>query len=471
MQDRVEAYVAKWHMIEQGDKIVVGVSGGADSVCLLFVLLKLREKLPFEIYVVHVHHGLRGTRADADEAYVAKLCREYALPYRCYHRDVGAVARDRKQSEEEAGREIRREVFADALKTFGATKIALAHHKNDNVETFLLNLSRGSGLRGLGGIRPVAGWTIRPLLCLERGEIETYLKERGIDYCTDETNKEDKYTRNRIRNHVVPYLESEINGAAVAHISDAIEQLQAVEQYFAGQIDFYFQTCVKQEGNGYSLEEESYLGLPEVMKPLLMKKLLSHVARREKDITATHIHSLQELFERQVGRKIDLPYRVVAKRVYRGIHFSIRQETGDSEFREALPIRFTEHRDVSYETAMGTVSCRLQNRDALENEDEKRYTKRFDYGIITSELCIRTRRAGDYITLHPDGGTQKLKSYFINEKIPEEERDRILLIADGSHILWIVGYRTNPVYRVREESKQILEIQVDKGERYNGRDN
>ena len=174
---KVEQYVAKRNMIQKGDKLVVGVSGGADSICLLFVLMELQKKLAFEMVVVHVNHGLRGESADADEAYVRKVCKEHGITCEVYRENVDLIAKERKQSTEEAGRDVRREAFGHTMEKHGGTKIALAHHMNDSVETFFMNLARGTGIQGMGGIRPIAGVYIRPLLCLERREIEEFLRE------------------------------------------------------------------------------------------------------------------------------------------------------------------------------------------------------------------------------------------------------------------------------------------------------
>ena len=219
MLEKIRRYMEKWHMLEKGDKVIVGVSGGADSICLLFVLIQLQKELPFELACVHVNHQLREADADADETYVKTFCERYRIPCEIYREDVALIAKKRKQSLEEAGREVRREAFVKTLKRYGGTKIALAHHQNDNAETFLMNVARGAGLKGLGGIRPVNGNVIRPLLAVERGEVEKYLEEEGIVFCVDETNKSDAYMRNRIRNHILPYFEEQVNKRIVTHIN------------------------------------------------------------------------------------------------------------------------------------------------------------------------------------------------------------------------------------------------------------
>ena len=201
MLTKVKNYAEKYQMFSSEDCIIAGISGGADSVCLLLVLLELQKEIGFGIVAVHVNHGLRGAEADADEAFVKQLCKEYGIPLETYCADVAMIANERKQSTEEAGREVRRECFEQARVKYSGTKIALAHHQNDNAETFLFRLARGTGLKGLGGMIPVKEQFVRPLLCLSRGEIEEYLQEHDISYCTDASNESDEYARNRIRNH------------------------------------------------------------------------------------------------------------------------------------------------------------------------------------------------------------------------------------------------------------------------------
>ena len=460
---KVEQYVAKRNMIQKGDKLVVGVSGGADSICLLFVLMELQKKLAFEMVVVHVNHGLRGESADADEAYVRKVCKEHDITCEVYRENVDLIAKERKQSTEEAGRDVRREAFGHTMEKHGGTKIALAHHMNDSVETFFMNLARGTGIQGMGGIRPIAGVYIRPLLCLERREIEEFLREKNIPYCTDSTNEEDDYTRNRLRNHVIPYLEKEVNARTVAHIGETMSRLQELQIFLQEQTEIYYKQCVKQHEKGYILLENSFFEAPASLRPFIIKRVLVQICQKEKDIQEIHMQKILELFQKQVGRQIDLPYAMQGKRIYEGVYIYKKEVTDIDPMN--VQVSFAKENRQEIEWGNIKVICRLlENASTDKIYMEKIDTMRFDYDIITHGVCIRTRQPGDYITIHPDGRRQKLKSFFINEKIPQEKRDKILLVADGDHILWVVGYRTNCVYQVGKYTKRVLEIQMDKGE-------
>lgn len=469
MFTKVKNYAEKYHMFSSKDCVIAGISGGADSVCLLLVLLELQKEIGLDVVAVHVNHGLRGAEADADETYVKRLCEERGVTLETYHADVASIAKERKQSTEEAGREVRREFFEQARIKHGGTKIALAHHQNDNAETFLFRLARGTGLKGLGGMAPVKEHFVRPLLCVDRGEIEAYLREHHIAYCTDISNESDEYARNRIRNHVIPFMQTELNAKTICHMNETMEQMRLIQDYLEQQAKSHLAECVSQRECGYLLAEDQYREVPEVLKPLLLKRVLVMICNKEKDIESVHLRNIQELFDKQTGRKIDLPYQMEARRVYDGVEIYQKQELQDMVSEEL----FFDLREIkaTYRWKNYNISCCVLNKMQIDGETlEKSRTKRFDCDIIKHGISIRTRRQGDYITIHPDGRTQKLKTYFINEKIPQEERDKILLIADGSHVLWIVGHRVNCAYQTKENTNGVLEIHIDEGERH-GRDN
>jgi tRNA(Ile)-lysidine synthase len=468
MYQQVKAYIEKYQMLKQKDKVIVGVSGGADSVCLLFMLLELQKEMELQIVAVHVHHGLRGETADADEAYVRELCARHQVELQVYHEDVKAYARQEKLTLEEAGRNVRRKIFEKVMQECQGDRIALAHHQNDNVETLLWNLCRGCGLKGVSGIAPVDGAYIRPLLGVSRKKIESYLEKRAIFYCTDETNEEDCYTRNRIRNTVIPYLEEQINEQAVAHMAETVDQMRELQEYVHQQTLHWLEQCTKEipgyDGSAVSnrgnidtrqnasanwlLVKEHYLEIPETLRSYVLQELLCRAAGHRKDIGSVHVRLLGELLEQQVGRQISLPYGLIAKRCYEGV-------------------LLTENPGETAETAENKIKVTFRQFDREPGEiifPESPYTKWFDCDIINSTVKIRHREPGDYITINKDGGTQKLKQYFINEKIPADLRDEIWLAADGHHIMWIVGYRQNQMYQITADTRHILEIAFYGGE-------
>lgn len=471
MQKRIELYAKKHGMLEEQDIVITGVSGGADSICLLFVLLELKKTIGFEVVAVHVNHEIRGAEADRDQAFVERICREYNLPCITYRKNVELIARNRKQSMEEAGRDVRKEAFRDAKEKYGGTKIALAHHMNDNAETLLFHLARGTGIRGMVGIRPVNEDTIRPLLCVERKEIEQYLNEKGISYCTDQTNETDDYSRNRIRNHIIPYMEEAINRKTVSHMNRTMEYLSKACDYIEQEAETWYDKAVVCSDGRFFLEQKCMEKMPELMRAFVIRGVMQKAAGSEQDLLAVHTEDVADLFDKQVGKKICLPYGLEAVSVYGGVrigHTSYMPLRGKEiwETSVQLPLSI----EKGERTVCGTrVSWRVFNHeDGNFVLEEKTYTKWFHYDIIKSNVEIRTRREGDYITIDQNGNTKKLKKFFVDEKIPSEERSHILLVAEGSHILWIVGYRMSCAYQIHAHTKHILEIVINGGEE-NGR--
>lgn len=451
MEKKVRQYMEEQHMLEQSDHVIAGVSGGADSVCLLCMLKKMREEKQIaDLSVVHVNHNLRGASSDGDQKFVEDLCRKWEIPIYVFQVDPIRFGKEKGLSEEEAGRILRRNCFETVMEERRGTKIALAHHANDNAETLLHNIARGTGLRGMGGIQPVKGKYIRPLLCLKREEIQAYLEEQGQPYCEDETNGTDEYTRNRIRRHIIPCLEESVNEKFVEHAAALMEQMRLLGEYVEQEVDAHFQKAVKEDG-GWHIEKQAFEAVPEVLKPYLLQKLLKQVSGKEQDLTAVHLGLVRELFEKQVGKELNLPYEMRAIREYEGV-------------------RIEKQKRESFEAEI-TAECRVFEYDKETHIfPQKTYTKWFDYDIIKDSLILRNRMPGDRITIHENGGSKKIKEYFIHEKIPKEERDEKILLAEGSEILWILGERQSKKYQVTENTKRILEIKINGG-RKNGRIN
>lgn len=461
---KVDMFIEKYHMLEHGDRVIAGISGGADSVCLLFVLLEIREKLGIEIISVHVNHGIRGDSAKKDEQFVQALCREYQVEYIVYHENVESIAKKRKQSVEEAGRFVRREAFEKTCFLYGGTKIAMAHHQNDNAETLLMNLARGTGLKGLGGIQPVAGRMIRPLLCLSRKEIEEYVEAIGCGFCQDETNDEDEYTRNRLRHQVVPILEEQVNSQTVRHMNETMGQIRVLQDYMEIQTAEAYRNCVTELHNkAIGIKTEEYEKQHQALKGLLIQRVLSKLAGAERDITSTHVEAISELFYRQTGKSRNLPYGIVASREYDQV--VLRKNQGQV-VEQWQPNRLNVPGILHIPEANLSICCTIQEKAedfSIKHVPQKPYTKWFDYDIIKGNLFVRARKSGDSIVIDKAGKRQKLKSYFVNEKIPSADRNLIPLIADDEQIIWILGYRMSSAYQVSEKTRQILEIKVTEG--------
>ena len=442
IEERVFSYIEKYNMIEAGSQVIVGISGGGDSVCLLFLLSKYQKRRPFHLLGIHVNHGIRGQEALRDQEYAKKLCERLGVPFTVYTYSVPAIAQQEKRSLEEAGRMVRRRAFEEKAASLGKKAvIALAHHENDNAETVLHNLIRGTKAAGMGGIRPIQEIGegvayIRPLLKVTREEIETYLRQQKIPWMTDSTNQELEYTRNRIRHKILPEMEK-INPKAVSHIAQAADTFQAIEEYLTGQADMLYREYVEQRENGYWIRKELFLE-KELMQSYVIRMVLERAADKKQDLTAFHVESILSLGKGRTGASVSLPGGVLASQVYGDLYVRL-PDSGEAPLKELELEIFP-----------------WENQQILE----KTYTKWFDYDKIKSSLEIRHRKPGDFLTITDTGGRKKIKDYFIDCKIPREEREKLTLLAEGSHILWVVGYRISQYYKVTSQTKTVLKVHV-----------
>lgn len=463
MYRRVKDYILKNNMIEEGGIVLAGLSGGGDSMAMLFLLWKLKQEKPFELTAVHVHHGIRGKEADRDMEQAREMCRRLGIPFHVYYYDVPALAEKWKTGLEEAGRYARREAFDKEADLFKERKshvrIALAHNKNDLAETMLHHLSRGSGLRGMSSMRPVSGRIIRPLLCLERKEIEFCLKENRIPYETDSSNLSDDYTRNRIRHHILPAMEREINPKTVGHMAQTAQMIAEAEDYLREQGKQLLEQC-ERTSEGYFLGRK-FVEAPAVIQSYAVQHIVEEISGRQKDFTFRHIEMVQELKKMQTGKEICLPYGLSARKMYDGIFMGTKvmknhfAEKEDAAFLLKLP-GVTEVGDASLHAGIFFFKD--------QKIEEKKYTKWLDYDKITGELYIRTRKAGDFMIVDEKGSHKKLSRVMIDDKIPREQRDRVLVAACGSEVLWIIGGRINQRVKISGQTKRILELKYEGGQ-------
>lgn len=452
--EKVKRYIEKHNMLERGAKVVVGVSGGADSVCLLHLLWRLSAAYELTLQAVHINHGVRKDAA-ADAAYVESLCDRLGVPFFLREVDMEGYAREMHFSPEEAGRHLRYQCFREtAARLGGDVKIAVAHNAEDRAETMLFHMFRGSGLKGMCSIAPVREEVIRPILCLTRTEIEGYLEEQGLSYCVDSTNGEDHYARNRIRHHILPYAEKEICTAAVPHMNELADMLSEAEKYLEEQTDDAFVRCVAREEQALCVDLARLGKEPEILQKRILRKMLWELTPHGKDITRQHIEDLLSLKEREGSKELLLPYELRARKVYDRLYLEKLFPREEAEPREE---------DFSFEV----IDREAFFSERKENISENRYTKCFDYDKITTSLLLRTRQPGDYLTIDTALHKKTLKEYMINEKIPKWKRSRMLVLADGAHIVWVPGYRISQYYKVDENTRRILKVCLRGGE--NGR--
>ena len=503
-RQKVLGFMRNKHMTDRGDGVLAAVSGGADSVCLLLLLNGMAAELGIRVFAFHMNHGIRGEEADRDEQFVGELCKQLEIPLTVVHEKVETYAEEHGLSGEEAGRILRYRHLEETAERYQCAKIAVAHHEDDDAETVLLNLFRGSGLAGLSGIRPVRGKIIRPLLCVSRKEIEEYLKEQGFSWCEDSTNRENDYTRNKIRNELLPWVRENINSRAAEHILAASELAAQADVYFEMEAERILEeSCSKrreeakqptsqnvgeadgkESGTGQDLKvAENAMKMytkistnlfdsqPEILKTYIIRRMVLNAAGKAKDITERHIRAVMKLTGPGGGHSVNLPYGLQAVRGYetlkivQGQERRIAVESSDpgqkwkNEGSFEKEIRLRTDLDEMFRIGPASIHLHASSRKKEPEIPKNQYTKWFDYDKINVGLSIRYRKNGDYLTLS-GGGKKKLRRYMIDEKIPENERDRIPVLADGDHVLWVVGYRISDYYKITDETERVLEAEM-----------
>jgi len=464
----VRKTIEDYHMITPREKVLAGVSGGADSVALLIVLHELSKEMDFDLEVVHIDHQIRGEESSGDADFVIKLAHSLGVNCHMIRVDVPAFCQEAGVGTEEGARLLRYQKFAETAKQEGA-KIALAHHMEDNAETILFQLTRGSSLTGLCGMQPMRQdengvCYIRPFLFTERRKIEDFLRFRNQGFREDSTNAQLCYSRNYVRKKVLPEL-CQLNPQAVAHINSAAEKLSDIRDFLEEETKKAWEQVVEVCNGELVLDVPKLQMFHKTLQKEIVYKFVSEILGGKKDITTKHVENVFALCEGQSGHYMTLPKEIVIRRefdklcVYKG---------EDAVCKQKYIIPEDMMRD--FPNSEGTLRIPLQEgkavlsvRRVLQEEitDEiprKACTKWMDYDKIKEGFCIRTRESGDYIMNDAFGHHKKLKQYFIDEKIPASKRDKTWLLTQGQHVLWVVGGRISEAVKVTKDTKTILEI-------------
>ncbi len=417
-------------LLSPGDHVIVGLSGGADSVALLFMLLEYqKQQAPsMTLTALHVNHGIRGEAADGDEAFVVDLCRDWQVPLLQYCEDVPLLAKTEGLTVEEAGRKARYDAFVHGMGKVGANKVAVAHHKNDNAETVLMRLCRGTGLKGLGGMAYRRGHIVRPLLDVSRKEIEAYCMEKGLAYRQDASNLEADYTRNSIRLQLIPQIENTLNPEVVEALHRTALLCREEDAFLDKLATDALNQCMV-EGHGLKVAT-----LKQFDKPIQRRVLRLYMGQWSaglKDVTLEHVEALLDMLDKPSGTALSLPKGLEAALTYGVLTFTKQSDAKPiTGFCYELPL------DVPvYVPEIDQTVC-LSGKMPT---DKQAVCKAFAIDPVKQPLLLRSRQPGDTIYIEKIGGRQKIKDYCINHKIPRDKRALLPLLAQAhqSHILWI----------------------------------
>ena len=462
-QQKVLDTIRTERLIEQGEGVVVGLSGGPDSVCLIHVLYSLSEELQNNLYAVHINHMLREDEAKADEQYASELCRELGNRISAVQVDVGAMAKARGLSLEEAGREARYGEFSRAAQSIGAAKIAVAHNKNDQAETVMMNIIRGSGAAGLAGMEYKRGNIIRPLLNITRDEIEQYCTQAGLAPRTDSSNLTQEFTRNRVRLGLFPYIQKNFG-------VDMVDSLCRLSTHVAQDncfLDAYahdaYEDTTRMRGTGViELMADRLLLLDPAVRSRVFKLALIHTAGSSSGFSSIHYKSLSELVIRgRTGGQAVLPGGIRAVYSY-GILKIFHSGIVDMK---AQPVRFCKSLKIPGTVFIPELDAEITTSILLDfNIDKYRslgynpFMQFFDYMKLNKGMNIRNRQEGDIFKPFLSNGTKKLKEYFIDNKVPREQRDRIPLLCTGHEVVWVIGDKISDKFKVTENTKSVIKI-------------
>jgi len=463
MLQKVRKYIEQHNMIQPGDKVIVGLSGGADSVALLHVLKELQDSLQFQLYAAHVNHGLRGRDADQDAEFARDLCNKWSVPFYLKEADVRSLAKSLNQTEEEAGRLVRYGFFNEILEKVNGNKIATAHHRNDQAETILHNIIRGTGMQGLAGIKPVRdGIVIHPLLDVSRREIEDYIKENNLSYRVDASNQDSSYTRNRIRNHLLPDLARDYNPEIVdslARLGDIIRE----EDSFLTEFCYNLYTEMVSFGsNQVELDLRKFNQCHSALKRRLVRMAVSDVRGDLDGVSHSHVEAVIELAKNcQTGTQTTIPAGSLNKmRIQAMVQYGyliFREEDGRNPIAA-----FDEHLPVPGRVYIEDLNICITSViwDKTKGFSFSPQCIYIDRDKVKGSLSVRQRREGDRFRPLGMEGSKKLKDYFIDKKIPKEKRSRIPLLVDEENIIWVVGYQMNHDYRITASTENVIKISV-----------
>ncbi|MBC3886873.1 tRNA lysidine(34) synthetase TilS [Acetobacterium paludosum] len=466
MEKKVNNYIEEEGILEAGDHILIGVSGGADSLALLYFLDKYKEVFNVSIGVAHLHHGLRGEAADADEEFVRNFCQEKAIPFYSRQRNIPEIAVNEKISIEEAGRNERYDFFRTVAQENGYNRIALGHHINDQAETMLMRLIRGTGVKGVSGIKSSRNnFYIRPFLCLEKKEIVAYCEKNHLAYRTDATNFQKDYTRNKIRLDIMPMI-LEINPKAEIHFNEFTKIANEYEAFFEKYVDRVQKQLVSRKDDVVYLDRELWLCEEPVVQKEILRRLIFEFKGSLKEIEYNHITAFYHLLKTdKTTWEIHFPHDILLMRRYDRVMVTNRQKDMNQAVispKLIIPGKtwIFSKEGIILESKIMTQDEFRKKMSFFSKELENHSEKYFDYDKMNDNIYLRSRKSGDFF--YPTGisGKKTIKKYFIDKKIDRNLRDGIPLLAMNSEVLWIIGYAINGRCLADFNTKNILKVNV-----------
>ncbi len=468
MYKKVMSYIKDNNLINPKDRILIALSGGPDSVCLLNILYNLKGELDIEIGAAHLNHMLRDEEAFQDEEYVKNLCKSFNIPCFVKRVDINKYSKENKMSSEMAGRDARYNFFDEVIKEHGYNKIATAHNANDQAETILFRLMRGTGIEGLCGIKVSRDKIIRPILCLSRKEVEEYIEVTNLKPRIDKTNFEKIYNRNKIRLDILPYIKENFNEDIIQTLNRMSVLLQKDNEFIEKSArSFYEKYCVEQQD--YFIIKKKMFDNHEAVVTRVIRYALTNFSKTHYDFEMKHIYDICNLAKNNSGKVIDLPNKIYAENIYGDIYIKERIINNNIHVKQEIvkqEIKINKDNIDGKKIAFqnNIIEFSVSNNDSNLNLKLNTLTKYFDFDKINNFISLRNRKNGDKIIPLGMSGSKKLKDIFIDMKIPKEERDCVPLLCFDENISWIVGLRVSEEYKITNKTKNILKVIVKRKE-------
>ena len=456
----VETAIRHYRMLDEGNTVLVGVSGGPDSVALLHSLVTVGPKWSLQLVIAHLNHQLRGATADREAAFVGSLAARLGIRCEMGSKNVAKYGAEHRLSIQEAARIVRYAFYDEVAANYSADKIALGHHADDNAESILMRLLRGTGPLGLTGIPPVRhGRIIRPLIGLTKKDILAFLELGGFEYTRDRSNLDTRYLRNRIRHELLPHLKERYNPNTVCALNRLASILRDEEDFWDQEVRRTLRNLVLD----HTPDRLSLMGRGlSDLHPALLRRLVRHAVLSLKGdlkrLGHVHVEAVVRLIAApSPSGRLDLPCGVKVVRDREEVNFLLGHPEENARFEYEIPrIRTTFIREIG-------IYLKLSVCDSSEVSHPKNYpltTALFDLTAVTFPLKVRNFKHGDRFKPLGMAGSQKVKTFFINHKVPRSKRLRCPILLSGGRIIWVGGYRIDDSAKVTEKTKKVLKAEL-----------
>jgi tRNA(Ile)-lysidine synthase len=469
-EKKVAGFIEANGLFGSADKVLLAVSGGADSTALMYAVcaIKAGNVLSGDILCAHINHQLRGSESDGDEAFVVAQADKLNLAVTTRRLDVRGFAHKNKLSIETAARKLRIESLLDIAKANNCRWVATAHQKDDNAETVIHRLARGTGFRGLAGIWPLRCFAngigfVRPLLCVRRDEIVEYLSKRNLKWRVDRTNDDCSYRRNYIRHRLLPALQQQCAGSIVEQLFELAQSAQRFYSLICSGVDKIWPELADCAADNVALDLKSFLAQPPVVKVEIVRRSLTHLGGGERDLTHQHYERILQLAEQNVsGKTIELPDNFVVWLEYGNLIFARRQESS--------PVK--KHTDKTVElqipgwTQFGSflIEATILETDKKRFErfkqEKPNFVEWFDLDNVDLPLAVCFRQPGDRFWPLGLAGEKRIGKFLTAAKVPHQIRKKVLVVADSEKIIWVWPIRISEQAKVTSRTRKILQLQI-----------